>query len=620
MIQEQKIDLKAFLPRQHSLITFISKRLKCISCLSCLFLFTSLAIQAEKTPSQNAVPATVYADKIFQNGHIITVDENNPTAKAIAVYQGKILAVGNKEDVFSYIGSDTDIVDLDGKTLLPGFIDIHTHPILSAMMAETADISGFNHKDQSEVIASIKAAVAAKNKGEWVITYGWDPAILRDLQQPTLAQLDEWAPDNPLFIISQTLHSAFANSIALEKAGVDKNTPDPSGGYFEKDANGELTGFIVEVNAMAKFTKATPKFPTSAYIYLLTNQFERYAEAGYTTIVAPGLQAMFPQALDSFRQVAEHDDSPVRTFVYPTHDNFKQQSSPSTQENLQFKVLGPKLWIDGSPYAGGMAMVQPYLDNDFTKNKLGISTGSKGHLNFTDQALIEIVERYHRQGWQISAHIQGERAAKQFLDAVAAAQAAFPRKDPRHRMEHNALVTYAQFQRAYSLGVTPSFYIDHIYYYGDALTEVIVGPQRAERYMALNSARKAGHHVSLHTDTPSSPLGALRAMQVAVTRTTRSEQYQLGPQEAISVEDAIKAVTINAAWQIFEEKSRGSIEVGKLADFTVLSENLMTTPASDWSDIKILNTYVAGELVESNTWSWRKLSLLSKTAWGLLFN
>lgn len=560
----------------------------------------------------------VYAEQIFHNANIITVNDINPTAQAIAVSQGKILAVGSKSEVFAYLGSDTDLIDLEKNTLLPGFIDAHTHPILSALMAETADISGFNHDNQAAVISSIKAAIESKDKGEWVIAYGWDPAILRELEPPTLAQLDKWAPDNPLFIISQTLHSAFVNSLALEMAGVTKDTPDPDGAQFQKDALGELTGLIIEVNAMAYFTKATPKFSVSAYTYLLTKQFERYAQSGYTTIVAPGVQSLFPKALESFRQVAEHHLSPVRSFIYPVLNDFDRQVLSAKPGNIQFKILGPKLWIDGSPYAGGMAMSRAYLDNDFTRNKLGIPSGSKGHLNFTDQALFTIVERYHRQGWQISAHIQGERAAKQFLDAVEAAQQAFPRKDPRHRMEHNALVTDKQFKRAFTLGVTPSFYIDHIYYYGKALSEVIVGPKRAERFMAMNSAKKAGHHVSLHTDSPSSPLGVLRAMHVAVQRTTRSGEYQLGIHEALSVEDAIKAVTIDAAWQIFEEKTRGSIEVGKLADFTVLSQDLLTTPVSDWPKIKIVDTYLAGELVDNNAWSWRKISLIAKTAWQML--
>ncbi|HJP09937.1 MAG TPA: amidohydrolase [Arenicellales bacterium] len=560
------------------------------------------------------------ADKIFLGGNIITVDDNNPEAQAVAVHEGKIQAIGSETEVSKFRGSKTEVIDLKGNTLLPGFIDIHTHPILSAMMEETIDISGFNHKNQAEVMQSLKKGIEEKGRGEWVLAYGWDPAILRNLEAPTLEELDQMAPENPLFIIAQTLHSGFANSLALEAAGITKDTPNPEGGYFDKDENGELTGLIVEVGAMAKMSTATPKYPWAAYVYLLTKQMETYSKAGYTTIVAPGLQPIIPKHIQSLQEVAEHPNTPVRVFTYPLFDKLEKSDFKPSEGNHQFKVLGPKFWVDGSPYAGGMAMNEPYLDNEFTRNRLRIKSGEKGHLNYDDERLSFLVTKFHKEGWQIAAHVQGERAAEQFLNAVEAAQQSFPRKDYRHRMEHNALVTSEQLKRAFRLGVTPSFYIDHIYYYGDALKEVIVGPKRASRFMPINSAKKAGHRFTIHTDSPSSPIGVLREMRVAVTRNTRSGKYVLGHDEKITVDDAIKAVTINAAWQIFEEDTRGSLEVGKLADFTVLSGNLKKIPPEEWKSIEIVGTYLAGESTINEGWSWRKISLMIRTAWGMIFD
>ena len=347
---------------------------------------------------------------------------------------------------------------------------------------------------------------------------------------------------------------------------------------------------------------------------------ETYSKAGYTTIVAPGLQPIIPKHIQSLQEVAEHPNSPVRVFTYPLFDRLEKTHFKPSQGNQKFKVLGPKFWIDGSPYAGGMAMNEPYLDNEFTRNKLGIKFGKKGHLTYDDERLFFLIEKFHKEGWQIAAHIQGERAAKQFLDAVEEAQQIFPRKDYRHRMEHNALVTREQLKRAFRLGVTPSFYIDHIYYYGDALKEVIVGPKRAARFMPVNSAKKAGHRFTLHTDSPSSPIGVLRMMRVAVTRKTRSGKYVLGHDEKITVNDAIKAVTINAAWQIFEEDTRGSLEVGKLADFTVLSRNLKKIPPEEWKSVEIVGTYLAGEPAVNEGLSWRKINLMIQTIWGMIFD
>ena len=560
------------------------------------------------------------ADKIFLGGDIITVDDNNPEAQAVAVRNGKILAIGSETEVLKYEGSNTEVIDLKGNTLLPGFIDIHTHPILSAKTAETIDISGFNHKNQAEVMESLKKGIEEKSRGEWVIAYGWDPAILRNLEAPTLDELDQMAPENPLFIIAQTQHSGFANSLTLEAAGITKDTPDPEGGYFDKDENGELTGLIVEVGAMTKLVNAAPQYPRSAYLYLLTKQMETYSKAGYTTIVAPGLQPLIPKHIQSLQEVAEHPNAPVRVLTYPLFDRLEKTDFKPSEGNQKFKVLGPKFWIDGSPYAGGMAMNEPYLDNEFTRNKLGIKPGEKGHLTYDDERLFFLVDKFHKEGWQIAAHIQGERAAKQFLDAVEKAQQSFPRKDYRHRMEHNALVTSEQLKRAFRLGVTPSFYIDHIYYYGDALKEVIVGPKRASRFMPINSAKKAGHRFTIHTDSPSSPIGVLREMRVAVTRKTRSGKYVLGRDEAITVDDAIKAVTINAAWQIFEEDTRGSLKVGKLADFTVLSRNIKKIPPEEWKSVEIIGTYLSGEPAVNEGWSWRKINLMIQTIWGMIFD
>ena len=606
MYQQKKIKLEFRL-----ISKYIFARREALSFIVCsLLIFGGKGIDAQENN----------ADKIFIGGDIITVDEKNPEAQAIAVHNGKIQAIGSETEVLKYEGYNTEVIDLKGNTLMPGFIDIHTHPILSAKTAETIDVSGFNHKNQAEVMESLKKGIKEKGSGEWLIAFGWDPAILRNLEAPTLKELDQMAPENPLFIIAQTLHSGFANSLALEEAGINKYTPNPEGGYFDKDENGELTGLIVEVGAMTKIADATPKYPRAAYLYLLTKQMETYSKAGYTTIVAPGLQPIIPKHIQSLQDVAEHPNSPVRVFTYPLFDRLEKTHFKPSQGNQKFKVLGPKFWIDGSPYAGGMAMNEPYLDNEFTRNKLGIKFGKKGHLTYDDERLFFLIEKFHKEGWQIAAHIQGERAAKQFLDAVEEAQQIFPRKDYRHRMEHNALVTSEQLKRAFRLGVTPSFYIDHIYYYGDALKEVIVGPKRAARFMPVNSAKKAGHRFTLHTDSPSSPIGVLRMMRVAVTRKTRSGKYVLGHDEKITVNDAIKAVTINAAWQIFEEDTRGSLEVGKLADFTVLSRNLKKIPPEEWKSVEIVGTYLAGEPAVNEGLSWRKINLMIQTIWGMIFD
>mgnify|MGYP001208820881 FL=1 len=361
-------------------------------------------------------------------------------------------------------------------------------------------------------------------------------------------------------------------------------------------------------------------FYCGIYLYLLTEQLEIYAKAGYTTIVAPGLQPIIPNHIQSFQEVSDYEGAPVRSHIYPLHEFIDESNYQPNHGNNYFRVMGVKVFIDGSPYAGGMAMNEPYLDSDLTREGLGIPTGGIGHLNFDDEMLFSIVRNYHQQGWQIAAHVQGERAIEQFLNAVEAAQENFPRQDHRHRMEHNALITSEQLERATELGVTTSFYIEHISFYGDALHEAIVGPERASRFMPMNSAKNLGQRFSLHTDSPSSPLDIFHAMQTAVTRSTQSGNYILGPDEQISVDDAIKAVTLNAAWQIFEEESRGSLEIGKLADFTVVSQNIRRIPPEHWTEIKIIDTYLEGNRVVHKKWTGRKINLFLQAAWGTARN
>jgi len=554
------------------------------------------------------------ADSVFI-GDIITANDAAPFAEAVAVKNGRIIAVGSKDEVLTHKGSRTEIIELLSGALMPGFIDAHTHPIASAILSTTVDVSGFNHASTSAVMQSLKEGIANAEPGDWVMAFGWDPAILRQLKTPSRELLDELAPENPVLILTQTMHTAFVNGMAYERAGIGKNTPDPAGGYFERDSQGELTGTVIETNAISYFLGAFPKQPKAAYTYLLDEQVNRYAKAGYTTIVAPGLQPLMPNHIESLKAAVNHDAAPVRARTYPIYKDLKASDYQPTNGDAQFKVLGIKLWVDGSPYAGGMAMNDPYLDSEFTRTSLGIPSGSRGHLNYTDQELLAIIEKYHVQGWQVSSHVQGERAIDQYLSVMEQVLAKHPRQDHRHRIEHNALITKAQLQRAFELGITPSFYIEHVAYYGDALSQEIVGPERASRFMPMQSAINVGHTVSLHTDTPSSPLDVLHAMQTAVQRQAESSNNVIGDSETIAVNDVIKAVTINAAWQIFEQDALGSIEVGKVADFTVLSKNLYNTPPEDWTKINVVDTYLAGQRVEYPRFTMRKTSLIAKVLW-----
>lgn len=558
------------------------------------------AFGARFADASDSAPRLSGADTIFLGGDVVTVADSLPKAEAVAVRGGKIMAVGTEAEILLWKADDTEIVDLAGATLLPGLIEVHTHPLLSMAMATFVDVSGFRHSSADEVMATLRAAIDKAAPGAWVRAYGWDPALVHELRIPTLEELDALAPENPLFILTQTMHTAFVNSLAYTEAGITKDTPQPKGGgTFHKDEDGELTGMVTENSALAQFTAQFPQVSYGIASLLLSNQFKRYAAAGYTSVAATGPWPVAPQHLRLMQEVAERESTPARLFVYPLTGILETVPFGPGIGGDKFRVLGVKMPVDGSPYAGGMAMDEPYLENEFTRDGLGLESGTRGHLNYSQQEMNELVEKYHRGGWQIATHVQGERAIEQMLDAYELVLAQYPRADHRHRLEHCALITPAQLERAARLGVTVSFYIDHIPYYGRALERWIVGPERASRFMPMGEALRAGHRATFHTDNPSSPLGPFRAMQAAATRKKLHDGEVLGPDQRISVEDGIKALTINAAWQVFAEDRIGSIEVGKEADFTVVSENPLEVDPDRLGEIEIVATYLSGRVASN---------------------
>ena len=566
-----------------------------------------------------ALSVEPHADTIFLGGPIITVNRAAPRAEALAVTGGRIVAVGALEEVMRWKDGRTEIVDLDGRTLMPGLVEPHTHPLAAALMSRVVDVSGFNHSDRSSTLAALERAVAKNKEGRWIVAFGWDPAMVEGLHAPSLAELDAIAPANPLMVMTQTMHTIFVNTLAYQEAGVTRDTPSPGGtGSFDKDEDGALNGTVRETPAISRFRAKLGSFPPEVYEYLLATQYDDYARHGYTTIASAGAPPVVESHLEILRNTAMHPGTPLRTFVYVLDGIMGSRFENAGSSEGRYRVLGIKLHIDGSPYAGGMAMREPYLKTPLSIGALGIPAGSRGHLNYSDARLYEMVAGHHRAGRQLSAHVQGERAMDQYLDAIEAALDETPRPDHRHRLEHNALITDAQLARAARLGVTPSFYMDHVHLYGRALSGGIVGPERAARFMPLGWAKKNGHRFSVHTDTPSSPLGPFRVMRGAVTRKMRTaaggQGEVLGREQRVMIDDAIRAMTINAAWQLFADDDIGSLEVGKLADLVVLSNNPLTVAPDRLTEIEVVRTYLEGRSIKVRGWTTRKAGLAARAA------
>ena len=548
-------------------------------------------------------------DLIFFGGHIVTMDEKNPSIEAVAIHNGIISSIGKKDDIMKLRSWNTKVVNLRGKTLMPGFIEAHCHPIATAVLNQVINISGFHFNSRSEILKTVKSAVKEASPGEWVLAFGWDPVLVSDLHKPTLAELDSISKDTPIFILTQMMHHAYVNTAVYESAGITIDTPNPiGGGEFQKDSQGNLNGVIYEFSALQYVLDKMPKTPQGTAELLLNLQYTKYAKAGYTSIAALGPVNIAGHPLQ-FMEDLSINGSAVRSYVYPIKSQLDNSNYSINYGNDFFKIKGVKLYMDGSPYTGGAAFSEPYLNTDLTLNRIGLKKNHQGSTNFTNDSLLTTLTNYHRNNYQIAIHAQGEVAIQGILDAFAKILYKYPRNNHRHRIEHNALITKEQIAQAKELGITLSFFIDHIYYYGDKL-EYIVGPNRAERFMPIQSAISAGHNATIHTDNPATPIDPFRAISTAIMRKTKNEKVILGENERISVYDALKSITINAAWQLFEDQNRGSISIGKTADLVILSHNPLKIKHEEIKNINIISTWIDGKKVNHSIYTWENLKLI----------
>jgi len=527
---------------------------------------------------------------LFYGGEVVTV--TGGTEEALLIRGGRIVAVGKLTEVETAASTDAKRFDLEGRTLLPGLIEPHTHPIATAQFGATVDVSGFKHSSRASIIAALKEAADSWQPTGWVVAFGWDPVMVDDLEPPTLAELDAISPDRPLMILTQMMHDAYVNSRALAAAGITRDTPDPQGGEFLRDSTGALTGTVREIAALKAVSKAMPTPPEGTTDLLVNLQLAKYARAGFTTIAAAGLVGNTPAPVALMKRLATEATAPVQVSLYGLPHQIPDTATPEAA-STPAALIGVKFWMDGSPYAGGAAFAEPYEVSALTTDRLHLHPGHMGPVNYDADTFTGLFEAYHARGYQVAVHVQGERAVDRVLDTVEAALAAHPREDHRHRLEHNALITKAQLARAARLGMTTSFFVDHVTFYGHRLPELV--GDRTDRYMPLGSALDVGLRISLHSDNPATPIGPLRTLRAAITRQPRRGGEKVAPDEAISREAALRAMTVDAAWQLGLEGERGSLEVGKAADLVLMSANPLTVELANMEDIEVIATWVAGQ-------------------------
>jgi len=521
------------------------------------------------------------ADVIFFGGDIITVNDQQPDAEAVTIKGNKIVFVGDKKTAFEQKGEKTELVDLQGKTLMPGFIDPHTHVILDALITASIDVSPFKYKTIGEVTNVLKEA---SKKGS-VLAFGYDPSLMTDPGHLNFETLDAISTEVPIVVVNKSGHIAYGNHKAFEVANINDATPKPVGGSYQKDKEGHLTGLGYEVPAVGQLISAVNKISPDQYPKMTRDALKVYAAAGYTTVTDLGLGLPLPTQdahIKLMSDVSNAPDAIMRVQGFLVTNLLDKIPALRKQNNAMFQVLGLKIWADGSIQGYTAAMKQNYKDSD-----------TKGTLNFSQKQLTEIVMNARKQGIQVAVHANGDQAIEDTITAFEKAQEAYPSNDPRFRIEHATVTDPDQWKRIAKVKATPSFTEHHLYYWGDAFQDKILGNPRAEWLDAAKTAKDLGLKFSFNDDSLA-PAQPLLFIQVAATRKT-DDGRELNPQQKISIDDAIKGVTLYPAWQSFREKELGSIEPGKFADFVVLDQNPKKVDVNKIKDIKVVGRWLNGK-------------------------
>ena len=537
-------------------------------------------------------------ETIFHGGTIITVDESAANLEAVVVRDGMIVFVGSRLDAKRSVRGDPTHIDLEGNCLLPGFIDAHSHPLWAAKTRgdPVVDIRAETVPTFEAVLAKIERRVAAAKPGEHLLFFGLDAQLHNGFKTLSREQLDGIAPDNPLGVQTSNCHALFLNSAGFDVCGIDENTPTPTGSIIERSACGRPTGKIAE----AVTWQALETFYEAWGDNRLCKEFEKcifkFIRNGITTttehLYLPFYKAYYLNALKKGWPLP-------RIAAYQQALTPDMTVEPMNIENDRLWMAGVKIHADGSPFIGNIWLSQPYLDNEITRVNMNLPPEHTGSTNYPQAYFEKMVRNYVSQGWQMTIHTQGDRTIDMVLDLLEEIISEDTPPVYRFRLEHCALMRDDQIERAVRMGVLASFFINHITHWGAPIEDVLFGPERAAHYIPAGTAAKQGMRISLHADTPMTDPSCLELMQAAMTRRANDGRC-LGPGERLEAQTALRAVTIDAAYQIGKEDVLGSISLGKHADFVVVDENPLQTDSNRIRDIKIQQTWLAGERVWAN--------------------
>lgn len=556
-----------------------------------------------KAASQSGVPAQL----IFRGGTIVTLEEAQPQAEALAVADGRILLLGAEAEVMALADAQTRVVDLAGATLLPGFLDGHGHFMNALQIVNWVNVSGKPVGPVSSIadaVSAIQQFAAARKPapGEWIVGYGYDSNVLSDGREMTRDDLDPHFPDNPVMLIHVSNHGCILNSAGFAAVGISAATPTPAGGLIKrKPGTEEPEGLLMETAFLPIFADM-PKPGVEDLLALMPAAQEVYTSRGVTTAQEGATHKadleLLLRAADEARLVIDVVslpmvlDIPALVREYAPDFTGGPMALPDNAAlafgnyRNRLKLGGVKLFLDGSPQGKTAFWSEPLLT--------GGPSGEADYVGFPlfpPEAVNAVVAEFVAKGVQTYTHANGDAAIDMLIDAMRGAGVAAG-ADRRDVVIHSQFMRPDQLDAYVELGLSPSFFTGHTFFWGDVHIEN-TGLERASFISPMGSAKAHGIRFGNHSDFSVTPMDPMLMMQSSMLRKTRSGVV-LGPEQRVDALTALRALTIDVAWQYREEDTKGSLAPGKLADLVILDRNPLTTDPEELLQIRTLETFKEG--------------------------
>lgn len=554
------------------------------------------------TPTQTLVtqnqPAT--NSQLYFNGDIVTMVGDQPQyVESIVVENGKIAFVGNLKDAKKLVPNSQPI-DLQGKTLLPGFIDAHGHAFNAGFQAIAANLLAPPDGEVTDISSLVATLTQWKNenknlvgKYKWIIGFGYDDAQLKEHRHPTADDLDKVSTEYPIIVVHQSGHLGAMNHKALELVGYNANTKDPAGGKIRREPNSNKpNGVLEEMAIFIPLTSNMSKLDKDANEKIALAGVKSYVRFGYTTLQEGRATK---EACETWQNLGQSKELTLDVACYPdiqSQQAYLQANGVQKNYTNHFRIAGAKLSLDGSPQGRTAWLTKPYLQPPEGQPKSYVGYPAIPKEKDVDQ----LVEMAYKNNWQLLTHTNGDAALDELLRAIKIAADKYGNNDRRSVAIHAQTARYDQLDTMKELKVIPSFFGMHTYYWGDWHRDVTLGKERAYRISPAQTALNKGMIFTEHHDAPVALPNSIMILYSTVNRISRSGDV-IGPNERISPYNALRSITSWAAYQYFEEGSKGTLEKGKLADLVVLDKNPLKIDPKQIKDIQVVETIKEGNVV-----------------------